>query len=100
MSMIPIITDAEHHDQRDGYDLSEIRTLAELIGYLVTVARERSWDEVAVVEQFVMEAKPHREWVDEAEPLLRSLGYVAVADRLRKLRRSLKTKPPSRWPRK
>jgi hypothetical protein len=84
----------------DDHDLSAIHTFPELIGYLVTVARERSWDEVAVVERFVMEAKPRREWVDEAEPLLRSLGYVAVADRLRKLRRSLKTKPPGRWPRK
>ena len=100
MSMIPITTDAEHHDQRDGYDLSGIGTLAELIGYLIAVARERSWDEVAVVERFVMQAKPHRERVEEAEPLLRSLGYVAVADSLRKLRRSLKTKPPGRWPRK
>ena len=84
----------------DDYDLSALHTLAELIGYLVSVARERQWDEVAIVERFVMEAKPHREWVDEAEPLLRSLGYVAVADRLRELRRSLKTKPPGRWPRK
>jgi hypothetical protein len=96
--MIPII--AEHHDQRDGYDLSRIMTLAELIGYLVAVARERDWDEVAVVERFVTQAKPHREWVEEAEPLMRALGYVAVADCLRKLGRSLKTKPPSRWPRK
>jgi hypothetical protein len=100
MSMIPIITNAEHHDPRDGYDLSTIMTLAELIGYLVAVARERSWDEVAVVERFVMQAKPHRESVEEAEPLLRTLGYVAVADRLRKLRRGLKAKPSSRWPRK
>ncbi|QQO34450.1 hypothetical protein JJC00_01670 [Bradyrhizobium diazoefficiens] len=100
MSMIPIITDAEQHDQRDGYDLSGIMTLAELIGYLVAVSRERSWDEVAVVERFVMEAKPHREWVEEAEPLLRALGYVAVADHLRKLRRGLKAKPPSRSQRK
>ena len=100
MPMISIITDAEHHDPRDGYDLSTIMTLAELIGFLVTVAREHSWDEVAVVERFVREAKPYRERVEEAEPLLRSLGYVAVADRLRKLRRSLKTKPPGRWPRK
>ena len=100
MSMIPIITDAEHHNQRDDYDLSGIRTFAESIGYLVAVARERSWDEVAVVERFVMEAKPHRERVEEAEPLLRSLGYVAVADRLRKLRRGLKAKPPSPWRRK
>ena len=84
----------------DDHDLSAIRTFPELIGYLIAVAREHSWDEVAVVERFVMQAKPHRERVEEAEPLLRSLGYVAVADRLRELRRSLKTKPPGRWPRK
>ena len=84
----------------DDHDLSAIRTFPELIGYLIAVAREHSWDEVAVVERFVREAKPYRERVEEAEPLLRSLGYVAVADRLRELRRSLKTKPPSRWPRK
>ncbi|MGY3563171.1 hypothetical protein ACVWXP_006440 [Bradyrhizobium sp. USDA 4463] len=100
MSMIPIITDAKHHDQRDEYDLSGIRTLAELIGYLVAVARERNYDEVAVVERFVMQAKPYPERVEEAEPLLRSLGYVAVSDCLRKLRRGLKTRPPSRWQRK
>jgi hypothetical protein len=53
MPTIPIITDAEiaeirrkaaelprgHHDPRGGYELSGIRTLAELIGYLATVAR-------------------------------------------------------------
>ena len=71
MPTIPIITDAEiaeirrkaaelprgYHDPRDGYDLSGIGTLAELIGYLATVAREKSWDEVEVVAVFIKVAK-------------------------------------------
>ena len=85
MPMIPIITDAEHHDQRDGYDLSGIRTLAELIGYLATVAREKGWDEVEVVAAFIKVGTPCREDVREAEQLLRQLGYTAVCDHLRKI---------------
>jgi hypothetical protein len=111
MPTMPIITDAEiaeirrkaaelprgHHDPRDGYDLSGIRTLAELIGYLATVAREKGWDEVEVVAAFVKVGTPCREDVHEAEQLLRQLGYTAVCDHLRKIARHLQPKPPGRW---
>jgi hypothetical protein len=111
MPTMPIITEAEiaeirrkaaelprgHHDPRGGYDLSGIRTLAELIGYLATVAREKGWDEVEVVAVFIKVATPYREPVREAEQLLRQLGYTAVCDRLRKIARHLQPKPPGRW---
>ena len=59
MPTMPIITDAEIAEirrraaERPGepggdHDLSGIRTVAELIGYLATVAREKGWDEVEV----------------------------------------------------
>jgi hypothetical protein len=111
MPTTPIITDAEiaeirrkaaelprgHHDPRGGYDLSGIRTVAELIGYLVTVARQKGWDEVEVVAAFIKVATPYREHVLEAEQLLRQLGYTAVCDHLRKITRHLEPKPPGRW---
>ena len=110
MPTIPIITDAEiaeirrkaaerPYDPRGGYDLSGIRTLAELIGYLATVAREKGWDEVEVVAVFIKVATPYREPVREAEQLLRQLGYAAVCDHLRKVARHLEPKPPGRWAR-
>jgi hypothetical protein len=108
MPTMPIITDAMIAEirrkaaelprgYRGGYDLSGIRTLAELIGYLVTVAREKGWDEVKVVEVFIKVATPYREPVREAEQLLRQLGYTAVCDHLRKIARYLEPKPPGRW---
>lgn len=111
MPTMPIITDAMiaelrrkaaelprgHQDPRGGYDLSGIRTLAELIGYLVTVARKTGWDEVEVVAVFIKVATPYREPVREAEQLLRQLGYTAVCDHLRKIARYLEPKPPGRW---
>ena len=111
MSTMPIITDAKiaeirrrvaelprgHHDPQSSYDLSGIRTVAELIGYLATVAREKGWDEVEVVAAFVKVATPHREHVRQAEQLLRQLGYTAVCDHLRKIARHLEPKPPMRW---
>ena len=113
MSTMPIITDVEiaeirrraaelppgHHDPRSDYDLRGIKTLAELIGYLVTVAREKGWDEVEVVTVFIKVATPYREPVREAEQLLRQLGYTAVCDHLRKIVRHLEPKPPGRWAR-
>jgi len=111
MPTIPIITEAEiveirrkaaelprgHHDPRARYDLSGIRTLAELIGYLATVAREKGWNEVELVAVSIRVATPYREHVREAEQLLRRLGYTAVCDHLRKIARHLQPKPPGRW---
>jgi hypothetical protein len=108
---MPTITDAEiaeirrkaaelppgHRDPRADYDLSGIRTVAELIGYLVTVAREQGRDEVELVARFIKVATPYREPVREAEQLLRQLGYTAVCDHLRKIARHLQPRPPSRW---
>ena len=76
---------------------SGIRTVAKLIGYLATVAREKGWDEVEVVAVFIKVATPCREHVCEAEQLLRQLGYTAVCDHLRKMAPHLQPKPPSRW---
>ena len=104
---MPIITDAtiaeirrraaERPCEPDGDDLSGIRTVAELIGYLATVARDKGWDEVDVVAVFIKVATPCREHVREAEQLLRQLGYTAVCDYLRKIAGNLQTKPPRRW---
>ena len=108
MPTMPIITDAEIAEIRrraaerpcepgGDYGLSGIRTRAELIGYLATVAREKGWDEVEVVAVFIKVATPCREHVREAEQLLRQLGYTAVCDHLRKIARHLRPKPPRRW---
>ena len=108
---MPIITDAEiakirrklaqsppgHHDPRSEYDFRGTRTLAELIGYLATIAREKGWDEVEVVAAFIKIGTPYRESVREAGQLLRQLGYTAICDHLRKVARHLQPRPPSRW---
>ena len=86
-----------HHDPRGGTIFSRIRTLAELMGYLATVAREKGWDEAEVVALFIKVATAYCEHVHEAEELLRQLGYTAVCDHLRKIARHLRPKPPGRW---
>ena len=69
MPTMPTITDAEIAEirrraaerpcePRGDYDFSWIRTLAELIGCLATVARETGWDEVEVVAAFIKVATP------------------------------------------
>ena len=105
MPTMPIITDAKIAEIRrraaerpcEPGDWSGIRTRAELIGYLATVARDKGWDEVDVVAVFIKVATPCREHVREAEQLLRQLGYTAVCDHLRKVARHLPPKPPRRW---
>ena len=66
------------------YDLSALWTRAEVFGYCIEVARRESWDEVEVIDALLKVAIPWREDVREVERVLRPLGYIAVADHLRR----------------
>lgn len=89
---------AEGYAPRGHYDLSPLRTRAEVFGYCVEVARQNNWDEVEVIDTLLKVATPWREDVREVERELRPLGYTAVADHLRENARYLEPKPPRRWP--
>jgi hypothetical protein len=49
------------HERR--YDLSPLRTRAEVFGYCIEVARQRGWDEVQVIDALLKVATPCREHV-------------------------------------
>jgi hypothetical protein len=105
---MPMITDAEiaeirrkvaeGYSPRGRYDLSPLRTRAEIFGYCIEVARQESWDEVEVIDALLKVATPWREDVREVEQVLRKLAYVQVADHLRRVARHLSPKPPRRRP--
>src|ERR1700746_2438993 len=84
---------------REGrYDLSPLRTRAEVFGYCIEVARREGWDEVEVIDALLKVATPYREDVRDVEQVLRSLGYTAVSDHLKKIIRHLLLRPPKQWP--
>ena len=86
---------AEGYAPRGRYDLSPLRTRAEVFGYCIEVARRESWDEVEVIDALLKVTTPWREDVREVEQVLRKLAYVQVADHLRRVARHLL--PPRRW---
>jgi len=108
--MMPILSDEQITEIRrrvaDGnvsprelrYDLSPLRTRAEVFGYCIEVARREGWDEVEVIDALLMVATPYREDVRDVEQVLRSLGYTAVSDHLKKIIRHLSLRPPKQWP--
>jgi hypothetical protein len=85
-------------DQERHYDLSSLRTRAEIFGYCIEVSRHQGWDEVEVIDALLKVAMPYREDVREVEQVLRPLGYEVVADHLHKIARHLAKKPERRWP--
>ena len=107
--MMPILSDEQITEIRrrvaDGnvsrelrYDLSPLRTRAEVFGYCIEVARREGWDEVEVIDALLKVATPYREDVRDLEQVLRSLGYTAVSDHLKKITRHLSLRPPKQWP--
>jgi hypothetical protein len=89
----------EGYEPRGRYDLSPLRTRAEVFGYCIGVARLEGWDEIEVIDTLIRVATPWREDIREVEQVLRPLGYTAVADHLRRTARHLPPRPASRWPR-
>jgi hypothetical protein len=84
---------------REGrYDLSPLRTRAEVFGYCIEVARREGWDEVEVIDALLKVATPYRDDVRDVEQVLRSLGYTAVSDHLKKIIRHLSLRSPKHWP--
>ena len=81
---------------REGrYDLSPLQTRAEVFGYCIEVARREGWDEVEVIDALLKVATPYRDDVRDVEQVLRSLGYTAVSDHLKKITRHLSLRPPT-----
>jgi hypothetical protein len=85
---------AEGYAPRGRYDLSPLRTRAEVFGYCIEVARRESWDEVEVIDTLLKVATPWREDICEVQQVLCPLGYIAVSDHLRRVARHLSPKPP------
>jgi hypothetical protein len=69
----------------DAIDLSALQSIEEVIGYVIAAARAEGEDEVDVVELLVRATDLTPDDVRQVARLLRSLGYVAVADMLRKI---------------
>lgn len=78
----------------DAGEQQALNSLAEIIAYQVATARAEGQDEIERIELLMAVAEPSRELLREAERTLRVLGYVAVADLLRRLVR--KAKPSAR----
>jgi hypothetical protein len=70
-----------------------LKTLAEVFGYCIEVARREGWDEVEVVDALLKVVPIYREDAREVGRTLASLGYT-VADHLLKAARRLPAKPP------
>jgi hypothetical protein len=108
--MMPILSDEQIAEIRDRiaegdvsprecrYDLSPLRTRAEVFGYCIEVARREGWDEVEVIDALLKVATPYRDDVRDVEQVLRSLGYTAVSDHLKKITRQLSPRPSKQWP--
>ena len=82
------------------FDLGPLQTRAEVFAFVATKAREQGQDEVAAVDALVKATQPFREDIREVEQQLRALGYIPVADHLRKVARRLPLRPPCKWPRR
>ena len=92
------VADSNVSPREGRYDLSPLRTRAEVFGYCIEVARREGWDEVEVIDALLKVATPYREDVRDVEQVLRSLGYTAVSDHLKKIIRHLSLRPPKQWP--
>ena len=90
---------AEGYEPLGCYNLSPLKSRAEVFGYCIEVARQNKWDEVEVIDALLKVTTPWREDIREVEQVLRPLGYIRVSDYLHKAARHLPSKPPSRWPR-
>jgi hypothetical protein len=69
----------------DAIDLSALQSIEEVIGYVIAAARAEGENEVDLVELLVRATDLTPDDVRRAERVLRPLGYVSVADMLRKI---------------
>ena len=84
---------------RDGdTGLNALTSLAEVLAYAATHARRAGRNEVNDVELLVEAIGMSREAILDAESVLRSLGYIAVCDRLRRIARRKRSRDRSRKP--
>ena len=74
-------------------DLAELETIPEVIGWLVACARAKGSDEVDCVELLVTCSNLDKDQLRDAERVLRPLGYVRVAELLKRMARSRKRRP-------
>jgi hypothetical protein len=68
-----------------GTDLSSLETLEELIAWLIADARASGDSEVDAVELLIRYSGTTAPEVRSAERVLRRLGYIAVADMMRRI---------------
>src|SRR5690242_3927513 len=66
-------------------DLSALETLEEVIAWLIADARSSGDDEGDAVELFIRHAQLAPNEVRSAEQILRRLGYIPVADTMRRI---------------
>jgi hypothetical protein len=71
-------------------DLSALETIPETLCYIIALARHHDIDEADAVELACRVNRLDRDEVRCCERVLRALGYVVVADRMRKLARRKK----------
>jgi hypothetical protein len=69
----------------DAIDLSALQSIEEVIGYVIAAARAEGLDEVDLVEVLVRAIDLSPTDVRRVERVLRPLGYIQVADRLRQI---------------
>jgi hypothetical protein len=71
--------------EQGGADLSSLETLEELIAWLIADARASGDSEVDAVELLIRYSGTTAPEVRAAERVLRRLGYIAVADMMRRI---------------
>jgi hypothetical protein len=76
------VADSNVSPREGRYDLSPLRTRAEVFGYCIEVARREGWDEVEVIDALLKVATPYREDVRDVEQVLRSLGVRSSVKKL------------------
>jgi len=84
----------------ESNELAGLKTIPEVIGFLVETARHDGFDEVDVVELVLTEVEPDRETLLADATLLRRLGYIRVSDMMRQLARIAPQRQSNlaRWP--
>jgi hypothetical protein len=88
---------AENGEANRGDDLRALQTYAEVLGYVVSCARQAGVDEVDAVELVVRATDMPREDIRAAERVLRPLGYTKVANKLRELAKRARRRPEPYW---
>jgi hypothetical protein len=69
----------------DANDLSALQTIPEVLGYMIACARHDGDDEVDAAELLIRFTELSPDDVRGAEGVLRRLGYIQVADMMKKI---------------